>query len=293
MTREKYIGSLRAALVLVFWAGASWGQSAAPLEFEVVSIKPSAPVGPGDGPRFFGCRGGPGSSDPGLITCSHEAAVNLVRLAYGMGSVRVSAAKVSSGTNWPLFEIAAKVSPGATKEQVNQMWQNLLEDRFRLAVHRETKEMPVYELVIGKGGFKAKEWMDRQGDAEPAPWEPGSQSLPKRDGEGFPVLAPGQTSSFFTGDKAYFTAPAGTVNVLAKMLERRLAIGERVPRPVIDETGLEGKYDIKFWWSSDSAEEPSMLSALESQLGLKLRPKKLAPVEMLVIDHLERTPTEN
>jgi uncharacterized protein (TIGR03435 family) len=88
------------------------------------------------------------------------------------------------------------------------------------------------------------------------------------------------------------------MKVLAKMLESRLAINEGVPRPVIDATGLEGKYDLKFWWSpqtdsNDSAEGPSLLSALESQLGLRLQRKKSAPVEILVIDHIERTPTEN
>ncbi len=93
-------------------------------------------------------------------------------------------------------------------------------------------------------------------------------------------MLPAETSTFFTGDKAYFVAPAGTVDILAKMLERRLAIGESVPRAVIDAMRLEGKYDLKF-------------SALESQLGLKLQPKKSAPVGILVIDHIERTPTDN
>jgi uncharacterized protein (TIGR03435 family) len=292
MTKEKHAGKHVQALVLIFAAWMAWGQSDAPLEFEVVSIKPSPPRGP---LGFFGCRGGPGSNDPGLITCSHEAARSLVPIAYGMG-LRVSYAKLNGGTNPPQFEIAAKVPHGATKEQVNQMWQNLLKDRFRLAVHRETQEMQVYEMVIAKGGLKAKEWVDRQSDAEVAPWGPGV--APKWDKEGFPMLAPGQTGNFFTGDKAYFAAPAGTMKVLAKMLESRLAINEGVPRPVIDATGLEGKYDLKFWWSpqtdsNDSAEGPSLLSALESQLGLRLQRKKSAPVEILVIDHIERTPTEN
>jgi uncharacterized protein (TIGR03435 family) len=87
------------------------------------------------------------------------------------------------------------------------------------------------------------------------------------------VLAPGQTTSLFTGDKAYFAAPAGTMKVLARMLEGRLAIEDRVPRPVIDATRLGGRYDLKFWWrradvNDSAAEGPSLLSALESQLGL-------------------------
>jgi len=298
MTRQKHFGLHRAAFVLlVLWGGASWGQSAAPLEFEVVSVKPSGPVGrPGDGPRFFGCRGGPGSSDPGLITCSHVPAVHLVGPAYGMGFVRVSTAKLTEGPNPPQFEIVAKVPHGATKEHVEKMWQSLLKDRFKLAVHRETQEMPVYELVVAKGGLKAKEWVEPAPGDTPEPWELGT--MPKLDREGFPMVAPGQTSTFHTEGRVWYVAPAGTMNDLARMLEWRLSLNPGVPRPVIDTTGVPGKYDLKFWWSpaadsSDSVEGPSMLSALEGQLGLKLRPKKAAPVEMLVIDHLERSPTEN
>jgi uncharacterized protein (TIGR03435 family) len=135
--------------------------------------------------------------------------------------------------------------------------------------------------------------LERQSDAEPAAW-----GDLKRDPEGFPVLGPGQKTSFFTGGKAYFVAPAGAIKTLATMLETRLSINDRVPRPVLDATGLEGKYDLKFWWapradSRDSAEGPSLLSALERQLRLRLQPEKSAPVEVLVIDHLERTQSEN
>ncbi len=280
-------------LFLACCAGTAWGQSAAPVEFEVVSIKPSAP-GDVPGRGLHGCRGGPGSSDPGQLACSHMVIGNLVPLAYGMGFLRVSYEKLT-GLDQSKFEIVAKVPHGATKEQVRLMWQNLLRERCRLAVHREIREMPVYELIVAKGGFKAKEWVERAPGNTPEPWEPGT--MPKRDKDGFPVFAPGQSWNFFTEGNAWYTAPAGTTKGLARMLEGRLSLNPGPPRPVIDATGLAGKYDLKFWWSppadnNDSAEGPSMLSALESQLGLKLRPKKAAPVEMLIIDHLE-PPTEN
>ncbi len=305
MALEKHAGKHLHTVMLVLgvgWfpgclPGPAWGQSAAPAEFEVVSIKRSPP---GDGRGFYGCRGGPGSSDPGQITCSHATAGMLLRVAYDIDFVRISYGKLTV-PNAPGFQIAAKVPHGATKEQVQRMWQTLLADRFKLAAHRETREMPVYELVVAKGGFKAQEWKDRlASDSGVAPWEPGS-GRPKRDQDGFPMVPAGQSMSFFfsdsTGDKAYYVAPAGTVPQLADMLEGRLALDPH-PRPVIDATGLSGKYDLKFWWSpaadtNDAAEGPSMLQALESQLGLKLQPKKAAPVEILVIDHLESTPTEN
>jgi uncharacterized protein (TIGR03435 family) len=294
MSLGKPTGSHAATLILMLWAGVSWGQSAAPLEFEVVSIKPSAVKGPtSTGPQFFGCRGGPGSTDPGLITCRQAGVGTLVRLAYHMG-LRVSYTKWISGPNSPVFEIAAKVPHGATKEDVSNMWQTFLKERFELAVHLESQEMPAYELVIAKGGFKAKMWVAGDSDAEPAPWDDF-----KVDSEGFPVIGPGQAISHFTGGKGYFVAPAGTMQTLATMLEQRLAIYDRVSRPVIDATGLAGKYDLKFWWpvggagARDGAEGALLLSALESQVGLKLQLKKSAPVEVLVIDHIARMPSEN
>jgi len=263
---------------------------AAGQEFEVASIKPSA----GSAGRGSFCRGGPGSSDPGQITCSHMSPQTLVMFAYELSYTRVTYAERASGEP-PQFEIAAKVPAGATKEQIKFMWQKLLKDRFKLAVHRETREVAVYELIVAKGGLKVKEWVDQPANSDAAPWEPGHPF--KRDPQGFPILPPGQTVGFYTGDKAWFVAPAGTVQDVAYMLEGEMSrVGQ--PRPVIDATGLKGKYDLKLSWSpqadtGSSAEGPAMLSALESQLGLKLQPKKSAPVEMLVIDHLEKTPTEN
>jgi uncharacterized protein (TIGR03435 family) len=86
------------------------------------------------------------------------SAVSLVFTAYDLPAGRTSGLDQSGAQ--PQFEIAAKVPHGATKEQVRLMWQKLLADRFRVAVHRETKEVPVYELVVAKGGFKAKEWVE-------------------------------------------------------------------------------------------------------------------------------------
>jgi uncharacterized protein (TIGR03435 family) len=265
-------------------------------EFEVASIKPSPPVDyTAPGGRLYGCLGGPGSNDPGQIHCSHVSAITLVFVAYDLPAGRISGLDHSGSQ--PQFEIAAKVPHGATEEQVRLMWQNLLANRFKLAVHRETKEVPVYELVVAKGGFKAKEWVDHPANSAAAPWEPGKPL--KRDEEGFPIVQPGRSSQMFRGGKAYLVAPAGTIHDLAEMLETRLALTiPGAPRPVIDATGLKGKYDLKLWWSpeadsNDSAEGPSMLSALDSQLGLKLQPKKSAPAEIIVVDRLEKNPTEN
>jgi uncharacterized protein (TIGR03435 family) len=279
-------------LILALRAAFVWGQSTAS-EFEVVSIKPMPAW---DGRAFHGCRGGPGAPDPGLITCSHVSSEVLVRLAYDVDRTRISWAKMGGAPNETRFGIGAKVPRGASAKQVRLMWQKLLADRLKLAVHRETQEVPVYELVVGKGGFKAKEWVDRPENSEAPEWEPGVD--PKRDKDGIPILRPGQALSFYSGDKALFVAPAGTIHDLAVMLEGRLDINEKNPRPVIDATGLNGKYDLKVSWSPRADTDPSdpglpVLRAIEIQLGLRVEPRKSAPVEMLVIDHIERTPTEN
>ena len=248
--------------------------------------------------RFYGCRGGPGSNDPGQINCSHWGPTQTVPMAYGVSFTLVSFPKANG--DMPEFQIAAKVPAGSTKEDVKLMWQSFLEDRFKVKVHRETREMPIYELAVEKGGFKEKEWVDRKPD-DPAevPNEPGTP--PKRDKDGFPIIPAGQTMGFFTGDTAHFVAPAGTMKELAQWLEGRLSIGGGTPRSVVDATGLTGKYDIKLTWSpqadnpqagKEAPEGESMLEALESQLGLKIRQGK-AKLEVLVVDHIEHVPTDN
>ena len=248
--------------------------------------------------NFYGCRGGPSSNDPGQITCSHWRPNQAVPMAYGVSFPLVSLPKANG--EMPEYQITAKVPAGSSREDLKLMWQSFLEDRFKVKMHRETRDVPVYEMVVGNGGFKEKEWVNRKPD-DPAevPNEPGTP--PKRDKDGFPIVPAGQTMGFFTGGTAHFVAPAGTMKQLAQMLEGRLAIGGGTPRPVVDATGLTGKYDIKLTWSpqadnpSAGNEAPagqSMLEALDSQLGLKIR-KGTAKLEMLVVDHIEKVPTDN
>jgi uncharacterized protein (TIGR03435 family) len=300
MALERHPGSYTGALLVTLWqvlaTGTAHAQPAASRPaFDVVSIKPM----PTDAQvNFYGCRGGPGSNDPGQINCSHWRPNQTVAMAYGVSFSLVSFPKANGET--PEYQIAAKVPAGSTKDDVKVMWQSFLEDRFKLKVHRETREIPVYELVVGKGGFKEKEWVDRRPD-DPAevPNEPGTP--PKRDKDGFPIIPAGQTMGFFTPGTAHFVAPAGTMKQLAQMLEGRLSISGGAPRPVVDATGLMGKYDIKLTWSPQADNPPagketpegqSMLEALESQLGLKIRQGK-ANLEMLVVDHIEKVPTDN
>jgi uncharacterized protein (TIGR03435 family) len=294
--RGSYTGVLLLALCQVLATGTAHTQPAAPRPaFEVVSVKPM----PTDGQvNVYGCRGGPGSNDPGQINCTHWRPMLILPMAYDVGFPLVSFPKANG--EMPEYQIAAKIPARSTKEDVRLMWQSFLEDRFKVKVHRETREMAIYELVLSKGGFKGKEWVDRKPD-DPAEVPNERGTPPKRDKDGFPIIPAGQTMSFFIGDTVHFVAPAGTMKQLAQMLEHRLPIDGSTPRLVVDETGLTGKYDIKLTWSpsadnpqagKEAPEGQSMLEALETQLGLKIRQGK-ETLEMLVVDHIEQVPTEN
>lgn len=312
------------------------------LEFEVASIKPAAqPGGPGR-PTFIGFRGGPGTDDPGQITYTGLPLRFLITNAYDVKPYQVI------GPAWldtERFDVTAKVPSGTTKEQARVMIQNLLADRFGLKLHHDTKDSQVYELVVDKGGPKLK-LSDVQDDPPPAKPDPAAPppppGPPKLGKDGFPQLdRPGLFTMMNispSGPRARLMAKAQTMAQLATPL------GNQVNRPVVDKTGLTGKYDFTLEFSfepggggpmglpmpplppggfggagggegggaggrataagpgggpspapaeaqsTDSA--PTVFAALREQLGLRLEQKK-APLDMLVIDHVEKTPTEN
>ena len=313
----------------------------AKLEFEVASIKPSSPSG--RGVIRFDPKGGPGSGDPGRVTYSFTTILNLMVDAYS-----VKRYQVSGGPKWldsEQFDIAAKVPEGATKEQVKVMLQNLLAERFKLTLHRETKELPVYALVVGAKGPKLKDStvtgtpaasdsQPRQGGrgatgtqaaAPPPPLPPGLEKGGIKIGPDgcpeAPPMAAGRAGNFMmmTPNGVCMISNGQTMDGLAAQLSSRF------DRPVIDQTGLKGKYDLKLRYDPSSMPEgrggpimmmkdgpgpgpaggdpanriapdgdppPTIFKALQEQLGLKLEARK-GPVDLLVIDRVEKTPTAN
>jgi uncharacterized protein (TIGR03435 family) len=142
--------------------------------------------------------------------------------------------------------------------QLAERLQSLLEDRFHLQVHHETRELLVYELIVAKGGSKLK--------------------VAQGDPANFKLRMP----------KGRILADGGSMAMLASVLANHFN------RPVTDKTGLTGRYAIDLQFASDDNPDdphPSLFTALQEQLGLKLESRK-APSEVLVIDHLER-PSEN
>jgi uncharacterized protein (TIGR03435 family) len=167
------------------------------------------------------------------------------------------------GTYQNTFAIEATVPAGTTDEQARQMMQALLADRFKLVAHWEKKDMPIFALVIGKGGFK----LQPSDPAKDAPTPPHSIGCPPEDPSCHNIVA-----------------GSGPISVLASLLS--VSAG----RPVIDQTGLTGNYNIDLKWAGDTTTDsplPSLPAALREKFGLELKPQ-VGPVNTLVIDHVEK-----
>lgn len=269
--------------------------------FEVASIKPAPPREPNMGMRV-GCDGGPGTKDPSRWTCQNMTVSNLISMAYALKRYQMSDQEAFQADR---FNITAKLPEGTTREQFRQMQQNLLKERFKLALHFEKKETSGYELVVAKNGLKMKESEPPKDNPEdggrPIPGGP-----PARDKDGFPVLPAGRSGMAIMNGRARWIAPNFSMEQIASMLANQLN------RPVVDATGVQGKYDVSLTWVTEgmlrapaiagpeggapvAAEPdsgPTLMSAIQDQLGLKLQPKK-ATIDAVVIDHVEKTPTEN
>lgn len=283
----------------------------APPEFEVASVRPSGPI-PLTG--AYGLpRGGPGTPDPGRITWPYATLKTLLMAAYDVNIYQVN------GPAWldtERYDIVANVSAGATKEQVGVMWQNLLAERFGMRLHHESREFRVEELVVAKGGPKLKETAENPGAPELPPAVP-PPDPPRRDKNGFPELSgPGMIHVMTLGPNgpiAHTIAKAQPLSTLTNIL------GAQLKRPVLDKTGLTGKYDFTLVYTPDfrglplpppspgqpgpgpagarpgddvGESGPDFAAAVQEQLGLRLVASK-AKLDVVVIDKAEKVPTDN
>jgi uncharacterized protein (TIGR03435 family) len=231
------------------------------------------------------------ANTPDGVTVKNATLLMLIRRAYGMFTSLDD--KFVGMPNWAKsdrYDIEAKVDPAdvymfrkLTQEQRSLAIQNLVADRFRLRVHQEKREQAIYALAVGKNGPKLT-------DAKP-----------------------GDTYSKGITDEMGHTG-AGVVRQSSRLVQAQAAplsvlaviLTQVVGRTVEDRTGLLGKYDFTLRWTPETAAAtppgpqelelpndsgPSIFTALQEQLGLKLEPTK-GPVEVLVVDHVER-PSEN
>ena len=272
--------------------------AASKIEFEAATVRPAAPRDFSGGPM-----GGPGTPDPGRITCAGMALKGLLMVAY---DVRFD--QVDAGPSWletERYDITATLPAGATRDQIRPMLQNLLADRFKLVLRRITKEVPLFELVVTKNGSKLK----------PAGEHPAASSKeagpgPKTDSNGFPEPPAGLTTGYWTmmsNGRVRMTFRGQTVAQLAKMLGER---PDLIDRPVVDKSGLTGKYDFHLEFApgdggrrlpgqpppaaipanppeSQADAPPGIFTALEEQLGLKLESRK-GPLDVLVVERAEK-----
>src|SRR5580765_290952 len=192
---------------------------------------------------------------------------DLIMLAYRVGAPQIS------GPDWLTnrYDIIAKVPENATKEQIPLMLRALLEDRFKLAFHRDQKTIQIYALEIAKGGMKMRE-------------------TPEDD-----QALPGCIRSFAaTSQPVVLAAICHKLRALdiAQQVQS-LAPGYFLVGPVVDLTGLKALYDFNLKWMPAFVRDGlTIFDAIQEQLGLKLERRK-QPMEIFVIDHCEKTPTEN
>lgn len=265
--------------------------SSPPRSFEVASIKPNRS---GD-MRFMMMF------QPGKFIANGVTLKGLIALAYGVKDFQIS-----GGPNWVNTErydtqakepdeIAEKLSnlPLDQRREILQMMvQSLLADRFQLKVSHESKELPVYNLVVAKDGPKLHE-------AKPGT----TYTEGIKDPNGKP-----------TGGGMMRIMPGHLIGQAIPMDSLLMPLSQMLGRTVLDRTGLKGKYDIDLHWTPDPATAgllmgpprgnpgpdappppdssgPSIFTAIQEQLGLKLESAK-GPVDVLTIDHVER-PSEN
>jgi len=274
------------------------------LTFEVASVRHSPPPDP-NGRVFFGPpRGGPGTRDPEQITWTNAALRNVLITAYDVQIFQINAPDWFSTER---YDIVAKVPPGATKERVNVMWQNLLKERFGMVLHRESREFSVDELTIAKGGAKLQK---TDLGPDPDPFSPAA-GPEKRDKNGFPEM-----NGYGAIISVFPTATGATATMRAKGLtlsDFATRLGQQLRHPVIDKTGLTGRYDFTLEYTPDlsslppfprppggtaapneAASDPgsTLATAVEKQLGLKLTSGR-AKLDVIVVDRAEKDPTAN
>jgi len=268
-------------------------------EFEVASIKPSAPSTPG--------KANVGLHIDGAMVRYSALSLNLyLGMAYNLKNYQISAPDWMASERW---DITAKLPDGADPKQIPEMLQTLLHDRFQMKTHRETKAFPVYGLIVGKGELKLKE------PPADAPVEGGE---PPQRIANVAVSGSNAGTTVTYGNGSYFTI--GDNKFVGRKLPLAIiadALARFADRPVVDMTNLKGNYDFSMEFSPedframmiraaiaqgavlspeavklvDASSGDTLFTAVEA-LGLKLDSRK-APLEMLVIDQALKTPTEN
>ena len=314
-------------------AAAAPSKSATGTTFEVATIKPSAPLDPikmqadmrdGKMPRF-------GAHVDGLrAQYFYETLKDLVAEAYKVKPYQVTGPDWMGSTR---FDVVATMPEGSTKDDAPKMLRALLAERFKMVSHEEKKEQPVLALVVGKGGPKLKESEGKPVPIDPdAPLKPGEMKMDSPEGQVRVTPHSDGSATVNMGEKGVMTqrldtatqtlhidSSMVTMEGFADMLTRMTQIGGSSGKQVVDMTGLKGNYQVGIELSivelmnmaraqgmnfpgggaapqSNEASDPggggsSVYQSVE-KLGLKLEPRR-APVDQVIVESVEKTPTEN
>ncbi len=275
---------MRLALLPVFvWAVAAQTPDSR-FVFDVATVR-HGPVGD-FGVGGTGCPG----ADPARCFVENYPLSSLLQMAYEIRSYQLS------GPGWmdlERFTINAKAPEGTNRGQLSQMLRNLLIERFQIAAHFEKKQITGYQLVVAKGGAKLD-----QSPGPPKQDEDPRKEAPriKTDREGYPELPPGRHFMMVGGPNGrarWRFVDASMDEFVEKIADSMLQ------KPTANATGLAGRYDflLSYSWAAMQPDPPpdagaSLFEALQQQLGLKLESSKV-PMEILVIDHIEKIPRGN
>lgn len=288
---------MKMILLVALFAGSLLAQAPPNPKFEVASVRPSQPTG----------------TDRVDIGVHRDGAqmrmVSLPMRDYIARAYRLKLYQVT-GPDWlttERFDVNAKLPEGSTQEQIPEMLQSLLEERFQIKLHGEKKELPVYALTVGKPPLKIQE----SAPDPAAPIAPKGTTNVTATGSAAGVSVDLGNGSYYTFADGKFEIKKVTMDMLARQLERY------VDRPILDMTDLKGTYDLSFDVPTEDYQRmliragvnagmmypPQVLQYMDNgsiaalmdglqQLGLKLDARK-APLDVLVIDQMSKTPTEN
>jgi uncharacterized protein (TIGR03435 family) len=262
---------VKTAVLLLFLVCAALAQAPS---FEVASVKKAAPPARGGSSptagrimasfHRTGCSGGPGTHDPGMYTCDNATIARMAIQAYSLQAWQMTGADDDTDR----YTVRARIPTGATAAEVKLMLRELLVERFHLRFHYEKKLVEVYDLSVAKSGLKMRETAAESGR---------------------------QTESRENGIE-HLAATAVGIGSLISTLTNLLKA------PVLDTTGLTGRYDFSLAFALESLPgggsvsdpEPglTLFAALEKQIGLSLERKK-QQVDIFVIDHVDKSAAEN
>jgi uncharacterized protein (TIGR03435 family) len=311
---------LIASVFVPGFAGSAQGPT-----FDAASVKIT---GPDVRPPYY-ITGGPGTNDPGMFRAPRVNMLYLLSTAFDVSLDQIAGPAWIRDVTSNYYTIDARIPPDTTKDQFHQMLRNLLVERFHLAFHREKRDFPGYELVVDKGGPRFKEVTPALEDPDAPPADIRAVARAPKGADGFPDV-PGSRMMGALGrdgqDRMKYqecTMVQLVSNLGAQIGSsqgKSVLDGVRQPR-IVDKTGLTGNYTFILEYYDASAvslyasmsppadtdasaqsplaasepegDLPDIFTAIRKQLGLRLDKTAAVPLDVIVVDSVDKAPTAN